>query len=873
MRIPLYVSAAGTLFVIAIGFTIALRILSRAPGRTYVREWALTWGSLAVYAVASGMSLIAVNVPALAGARMGFSLLSIAAAWVHLRTLGTGMRDLCAPGEALPRWREWSIAMLVVAALLIVLLPQRPATSGPVPMYLVRVILLALAWGIAYGSAAWLVFRRYTTSYGIGRNTLAMSLALYGLLRILEPLSHLVGPAPILAQLLTFGGLPLLVGIGVGMLVVLLEVERDRVIEAVEAKADAERTAKGSEARLATALASSTDPVLIVDAAGRLAAFNARFAAILLQARGLHAEIGTPVASFVKAEAFPEWPEIFATALAGQSVVRTVRLTIGPEGPQTFIVRATPVIESGATIGVLVVTHDSTEEDRLRDALARREEWFRSMIENANDIILQVSVDGRVEYVSPSITRMLGIEPANLIGHDAFTMVHPDDIAMMRDSMQQSFAMDPDSPSTVALRARSETGEWVHLEAVSRPHSEADGTPRLIVALRDVRERRRLEAELMSARRLESVGRLAGGVAHDFNNLLTAVVGNLTLMRTREGNDALLLEHMDEIEGAAKRGAGLTRRLLAFARRQMVEPQVLDPVHSITELERLLRRLLPAHVALTLDLPAGLWSVRADPSALEQILVNLTVNASDAMPNGGTLRVVGRNATVGNASIEGFPVPAGDWFLLDVSDSGTGIDDAVLTHIFEPFFTTKEGSGGSGLGLATVYGTVTQAGGRIFVRSALGRGTTFSIFLPRVNEPAKPVGPTPLRDVPRALPGETVLLIEDEASVREVVQKLLERLGYAVLTAVDGLQGVSAALGHEGRLDVIISDLMMPGLGGREAVARILEARPGIPVLFISGYSEDALRWNEGAPRSGKLLQKPFSVQDLAAAVRYAIGR
>lgn len=871
VRIPLFVSAAGILAIIAIGFTLALRVLARSPGRRYVEHWALAWAALGVYALASGLTLLSVNITALASGRTAFALVSISAAWLHLRQLELGMYALCAPTERPPRWRAWLVTMASAAAALLVVTPAPEGPDGRLLTYLARIFLLAGAWGLTYLSAGLLVRSRYRATAGIGRSTLMISLGAYALLRVVEPLSHLTGPAPILAQFLTFGGLPLLVGLGVGMVIVLLEVERDRVIAALEAQAKAEIAAKGSEARLSTALASSLDAVLIINPQGELLSFNPRFAALVREARGVEVRAGMAVTDLIPQGAFPEWPSMFAAALAGDADRRAVRLRIAPGVDRVFSVRATPVLESTRIVGVLVVAHDATEEERLRTEMARREDWFRSMIENANDIIVQLTHEGKMEYVSPSVVRILGRLPSEITLTNGFALIHPDDQAMLRDALERSFAGDPSMPTTVPFRARHANGEFVHLEAVSRPYTEANGQTRLMVAIRDVRERRRLENELLSARRLESLGRLAGGVAHDFNNLLTAIMGNLTLMRERAEGFPDLQEHVEEAESAAQRGAELTRRLLAFARRQRVEPRVLDVAMEIQELERLLKRLLGEPVSLVLDFPAALWQIRADPAALEQMLVNLAVNARDAMPDGGTMSVRVSNEHVADAGMEGLSVPAGDWLRIDVHDTGTGIPAEIIGQIFEPFFTTKEPLGGSGLGLATVYGAITQAGGHVRVKSPKGEGTTFSLFFPRERAAPRQVSRSPHGDRPMANPGETLLLIEDEASVRDVTAKLLGKLGYTVITAVDGLDGVEKAATHDGRLDIVISDLMMPVLGGVEAVARILERRPNLRVLFISGYSESSLHWTDGAPRVGKLLQKPFSVDDLARAVRTGI--
>jgi two-component system cell cycle sensor histidine kinase/response regulator CckA len=869
--IPLYVSAAGVLTIISVGLAVTMSVLSTQYARPYLRTWRDMWIALAVYAAASGAALLAVNVKAIAPWRLAFSVIAIAAAWWHLRSLDVGMRKLCAPDSRPVRWIEVKLGIMLGIAVALVLLPPAASREIALQRYLIRVSLLAAAWGFGYGWAAWTIIRHPTTTSALGRRTLAGALIAYALMRLLEPLTHFLGPSPILAQFLTFGGLPLLVAMAAGMLVSLLEVERARSVAEMSARADAERTATASEALLATALASSSDPVVIVDLDGRVIAQNERFREILREVRGVDVQVGMPVEELAGLQLLEFWRDAFGRALRGESQMRAEQFIVTPSGaPRPFGVRVTPVRRAGEIIGVLFVAHDATEEEKLRAEISRREEWFRSMIEHSSDIIFQLSRDGTIEYASPSLERVLGRKPSDLVGKSGFDNVHPDDAAPLRDAMLRSFSRDESLPPVVPFRAQSANLEWVTLEAVSRPYIEPDGTPHLIMAARDVRERRRLESELLAARRLESIGRLAGGVAHDFNNLLTAVIGNLTLIRERPAAKEFG-ENLDEIEQSVRRGADLTRRLLAFARRQMIEPRVLKLPPQVTEMERLLKRLIGERIKLEVNLPVDLWAVRVDPLALEQMIVNLAVNARDAMPDGGTLRISATNLTIGTAGHTALGIAAGDWVRLNVEDTGVGIEESVIPHIFEPFFTTK-GDSGTGLGLATVHGAVSQAGGHARVESVQGRGTTFSIYLPRIiTATATPVGTPTASALPKAKPGETILLIEDEQSVREVTSKLLAKLGYEVITAVDGRDGVNRAAAHEGVLHLVLTDLMMPELGGVEAAQEIRKKRPEIPVLFISGYSEQAVTWRDDMKATGRLLSKPFSVDELARAIRNAI--
>lgn len=751
MRIPLFVTASALLCVIALGLAMALRSLSAAYSRRYVREWERAWAALALYALLAASALVLSNIGVPRPLRIAVSLGAILAAWWHLRALDEGLRGLVAAGENAPRWpRRGTAAALLLAALL--LFVPAPAGSGfAFALYLSRLVLLGAAWGLGYFAAGALILQRHRHPSALARNALGGNLLAYGALRLLEPGLHLVGPNTVLAQLITYGGIPILVGVGAGMIIALLEVERERALEAAEARLTAERN----------------------------------------------------------------------------------------------------VTESETT-------------------LARREAWFRTMIEQSSDIIFQLTAAGGIEYASPSVERLLGHSAVALAGRDAYRYIHPDDVEMVRDALRRSLEGDASVPTTVPFRAQHADGRYVDLEGVSRPYFDTDGAPRILVAARDVRERRRLEAELLSARRLEAIGRLAGGVAHDFNNLLTAVRGNVALLRESSPSSGEA-EHLQEIDQAVERGAELTRRLLAFARQQAVEPRTVSVDALLTDLDRLLRRLLGSEITLDTKCADGLWPIRVDPSAFEQILVNLAVNARDAMPAGGRLSILASNVSIPPSGHDVLRIPGGDWVRVSVRDTGSGIDDAVMGQIFEPFFTTKQERGGTGLGLATVYGATTQAGGHIRVASVLGEGTTFSLYFPRVRADRSTQRRSAVGGLPRATGAEHILLIEDEAPVREVTAKLLAHLGYVVRTAVDGESGVTAAADAEHRLDLVISDLMMPGINGVEAVARIRASRPELPALYISGYSAEVLRRNNAAPAQAPLLQKPFTVEELARAVRQAL--
>jgi hypothetical protein len=387
------------------------------------------------------------------------------------------------------------------------------------------------------------------------------------------------------------------------------------------------------------------------------------------------------------------------------------------------------------------------------------------------------------------------------------------------------------------------------------------------------KELRETEGRLFQSQKMDAVGQLAGGIAHDFNNLLAVIINYAILLLEDMDPDDPQREDVSEIQRAGESAATLTRQLLAFSRKEVVRSVVLDLNKVVRGVEKLLHRTIGENIEFVVDLD-DVHPTKLDPGQLEQVLLNLAVNARDAMPDGGRLSIRGANTVIKESGVEALAVPAGAWVRVDVTDTGTGIEDGLLGQIFEPFFTTKGQTGGTGLGLATVYGTVSQAGGHVRVRSQIGEGTSFSLFFPRVvAADAPPTTPAPSRQLPHATGTETILIIEDEASVRDVTVKLLTRLGYRVLAAVDGADGVERAAAHPGQIDLILSDLVMPELGGADAVARIRLLRPDVPVIFISGYSEEALHWQTGAPSGGRLLSKPFSIEDLARAVRISLDR
>ena len=399
-------------------------------------------------------------------------------------------------------------------------------------------------------------------------------------------------------------------------------------------------------------------------------------------------------------------------------------------------------------------------------------------------------------------------------------------------------------------------------------HNDGGEITHFIAIKRDLSNEKTLQSQFLQSQKMESVGRLAGGVAHDFNNLLTVINGTVDLALTALSPNDPLHADLREIQGAGERATALTRQLLAFSRQQVMRPQVLSLNGLIMDLLKMLGRLIGEDVELITDLAEDLGPVMADAGQLEQVIVNLTVNARDAMPRGGTLTFVTRNVVLNEALAAGDGgLPPGSYVVLSVHDTSAGMDEVTRARIFEPFYTTKEPGKGTGLGLSTVYGIVTQSGGSISVDSAPGRGTTFRVYLARVATPAverrhaRP--PAAL-----AVGTETVLVVDDEAALRSVASRILSRHGYRVLTAGNGGEAILLLERHEGPIDLLLSDVVMPGMSGPQLGERLQQRYPGIKLLFTSGYTDDvALRYGLGGDRV-QFIGKPYSIVDLTRKVR-----
>ncbi len=539
-----------------------------------------------------------------------------------------------------------------------------------------------------------------------------------------------------------------------------------------------------------------------------------------------------------------------------------------PQGVPTYWLRLlTPLRDDSGRVTRLVGTGiDITERRRTLEALRESEERFRLITENISDLIFMVDGAQRFAYASPAFERLLGYDPERLIGTPVLDAVHAEDLAQVRDRWAPGAHQ---GVAQVTFRYRHAlSADWVWFEARSAS-AVWQGEPVVIVVARDVTQQRRLQAQLIQAQKMEGIGRLAGGVAHDFNNLLVAVDGYAQLAADELPPDHVVQEDLREIRRAADRATKLTRQLLAFARRQISDPQVISLNDLLADMDRMLRRLIREDITLVIAPAPELWPTRADVGQIEQVIVNLVVNARDAMPDGGRLTIETRNVTLDEEFARTHPsVIPGPYVMVAVSDNGVGMDAQTMQHLFEPFFTTKPPGAGTGLGLATCYGIVKQHGGTIWAYSEVGCGSTFMFYLPRAEgEPTQLRRGEEAGELPRG--SERILLVEDDQLVRDMAARVLRGQGYTVLVAAHGEEALQMAADPESPpVDLLLTDVVMPRLGGRALAEQLMAHYPGMKVLYTSGYTDTAIVHHGQLEEGLSFLHKPFTPAALIRKVR-----
>ena len=532
-----------------------------------------------------------------------------------------------------------------------------------------------------------------------------------------------------------------------------------------------------------------------------------------------------------------------------------------------------PVIVGGAVTEdkeAIVFALDLTELKRAQLEL----EQLARIVESADDAIISVSLTGAILSWNQGASRLLGYTENEMVGVSEEKLLpaeNSQEWEQVREVMAGGKALDYFKTVRIA-KSGEEMPVWLRISPIR------DGNGRIIGISKIARDRSQaikaqvLEEKLRQAQKLESLGRLAGGVAHDFNNLLMVIQSYAEMLQDKLADDNPLRRNTQEIMKAANRAASLTRQMLAFSRKQILSPVVLDLNAVINETAKMLKRLIGEDIEFRVGLAESLWAIEADSDQIVQILMNLCVNARDAMPHGGTLAIATGNVTAEQGSISGQPyVLPGDYVRLLVTDTGMGMSKDVQGHIFDPFFTTKEVGKGTGLGLATVYGIVKQSGGYVWVDSELGQGACFTIYLPRVKRTI--VSDMLAKAEARPRGGETLLVAEDEGALREATCDYLRSLGYTVFAASSGQQALSLAGQYEGHINLLITDLVMPGMSGRELAQTLGSLRPDLKTIYMSGYSSDAVLRHGIQEQGATFLQKPFSLGTLARIVRDALGR
>lgn len=531
---------------------------------------------------------------------------------------------------------------------------------------------------------------------------------------------------------------------------------------------------------------------------------------------------------------------------------------------------ANPILsETGELVGFLAVQRDVTARTQMESALRESEARYRLLAEAAQDNIYILNRELIFEYVNMATARTLGLSVDDVIGKRLDQLLPPAVVDLARPKLTQVF--ETNQPYHDEDLVPLSSGDvWMSTWRV--PIARGGGKTEAILGVsRDVTKHKRLEAQYVQAQKMEAIGRLAGGVAHDFNNLLTAILGYAGLLLEEFGADDPRQADVQEIIKAGQSAASLTRQLLAFSRRQVLQPAVLSLNDVVRDCQKMLGRMIGEDVAIVLDLAADLEAVMADPGQLEQVMMNLAVNARDAMPHGGRLTIKTENVEIDQSQGHIRGISSGRYVLLAMTDTGSGISPEVRAHLFEPFFTTKGPGKGTGLGLATVYGIVEQSHGCIWADSEPARGATFTILLPPIQPTVKPVhqqAPTE----PESLAGsETILLVEDHADVRDLVCRTLQRFGYRVLTA-DSAEAAPDLCKREGNtVDLLITDVVLPGLSGPALADQLKAQWPQLRTLLISGYTDSIVRC-EIVDGRRLFLQKPFTPEALARKVRMVLN-
>lgn len=638
-------------------------------------------------------------------------------------------------------------------------------------------------------------------------------------------------------------------------------------------KVETERQLRDSEARQAAILESALDAVVTIDDDGRVVEFNRTAETLFGYDR--QSVLGRLLIDLVippeSREPFEAGLRFYREAGADAAPRRRSELTVMRADGSCF---AGEMSISVSSVGGrrLFAAHirDLTRSKHLEAGLRLQQR----ALEEINEGILFTDAqqpDDPIVYANPAFERLTGYRLSQVLGRNCRFLQGPKTDPAARERLRQAIA-ERRPCSVELLNYRADGTTFWNAVSIAPLHDDRGRVTHFVGVQFDVGQRRFLEEQLRQSQKMEAVGRLAGGIAHDFNNLLTIILGNASLaLDDLPEKPTEAIECLREIVGASNRAAALTNQLLVFSRKQVLEPRAVRIDSVVVDLERMLRRLIGEDVALTLKNQHDLWTIKLDPGQVEQIVLNLVVNARDAMPQGGSLIVTTENVELDAAYAELRPnVKPGSYVKLSVSDTGSGIAPDVLPHLFEPFFTTKAPGEGTGLGLATVFGIVKQAGGHLTVYSEPGQGAVFNVYFPKFEEMVRPRDPAGMESTV-ASGTETVLLVEDEEQVRKLSVIILKSAGYQVIESSDGTQALRAAVEHGGPIDLLITDVVMPGISGRQTAEQLKARQPSLKVLYVSGYTNDAVV-TRGVPGHGTaFLQKPFTQSTLLNKVRQVL--
>ena len=632
--------------------------------------------------------------------------------------------------------------------------------------------------------------------------------------------------------------------------------ELARAVDTLKEEVNVRKAQEVDVRRLAAIVESTDDAIIAITLNGTITDWNPGAERMLGYLRS--EMIGQPVSRIIPADRLGEPGRSLQRLVGGDLVVRHETLRVAKDGRQLHVsLTISPLRDAqGVVIGDSAIMRDVSERKMMEDALRRSEAGFRSLVHNAPYGILRTRPDGEILQANPAMVRMLGYaSEKELLGLNMAKSVYrrPEERAE-----KLAWKGKQDSIKGVELEWLRKDGSPFSARCDAHVVVDTDGFQEFLETfVEDVTERRVMELQLRQRQKMEAVGRLAGGVAHDFNNLLGVISGYAELIAERIDSGSELHNPVVQIRKAADRASSLTRQLLAFSRQQVLETRVLDLNTVVEDMTKMLPRLLGEDIELQTALKPAIGAVKADQGQIEQAIMNLAVNARDAMPGGGKILIsTGQVHLDSDLDLKHHTMAPGDYVLLSVADTGTGMDKQTQAHIFEPFFTTKERGRGTGLGLAMVYGFVKQIGGYVWVESELGAGSTFEIYLPVAYDEVSQKGPAPAPAVSKSC-GETILLVEDEESLRTLTRSILEQSGYTIIEACNGMEAVEIAREYSGTINLLLTDMVMPGMNGRAVAEKVGQLHPGIKIGYMSGYT--GFNAPENSSLNGVIIAKPFN--------------